>query len=160
MVDVALSTAVTSTNGVPLVVERAMWWPGDATTWHEAHNSAGATTTGTKWAVAEGAVGGARRQQTYLLIANTSPFAGEATVTLMFEDGTTAARTYPLAPSSRTNVAISPDFGPAVDGKRFGSVVESTGATPAQIVVERAMYWDAGDVPLAAGTNALATKLK
>ena len=38
-------------------------------------------------------------------------------------------------------------------------MVESLGATPAQIVVERAMYSNANGVVWAAGTNALATKL-
>ena len=42
LADAAMSTTVQSINDVPLVVERAMWWPGDSTTWHEAHNSAGA----------------------------------------------------------------------------------------------------------------------
>jgi hypothetical protein len=44
-------------------------------------------------------------------------------------------------------------------GKRFGVTVESLGATPAQLVVERAMYSDAGGVTWAAGSNALATRL-
>ena len=96
--------------------------------------------TGTRWAVAEGEVGGARGHETYLLIANTSAFAGSATVTLLFEDGTSAGKTYALPPSSRTNVAVGPAFGAAVTGRRFGAVIESTGTTPAQIVVERAMY--------------------
>lgn len=156
LANAAVSTTVTSSNGVPLVVERAMWWPGDSSTWHEAHNSAGATVTGTRWAVAEGEVGGARGHETYLLIANTSPSAGSATVTLLFEDGTSLARTYALPASSRTNVAVGPHFGTAVTGRRFGAVIESTGTTPAQIVVERAMYSGS----FAAGTNALATKLQ
>jgi uncharacterized membrane protein len=156
LADVAVSTTVQSTNGVPLVVERAMWWPGDSSTWHEAHNSAGATVTGTKWAVAEGEVGGTRQHETYFLIANTSPSAGSATVTLMFDNGTTMVKTYALPPSSRTNVAVGPDFGAAVTGRRFGAVVESTGTTPAQIVVERAMYSSG----FSAGTNALATRLQ
>lgn len=46
LADVAVSTSVESTNGVPLVVERAMWWPGDGNSWHEAHNSSGAIETG------------------------------------------------------------------------------------------------------------------
>ena len=41
----AVSTTITSTNGVPLIVERAMWWPGNSSTWHEAHNSSGSTRT-------------------------------------------------------------------------------------------------------------------
>lgn len=160
LADAALSTTVTSTNGVPLVVERAMWWPGTSDTWHEAHNSAGATATGVRWAVAEGEVGGARAHETYLLIANTSGFAGSATVTLLFEDGTSLSKVYALAASSRTNAAIGPDFGAAVNGKRFGAIVESTGSAPAQIVVERAMYSSSGGVGFAAGTNALATRLQ
>ena len=46
----SVSTRLTSTNGVSFIAERSMWWPhGQA--WFEAHNAAGATTTGTKWAV-------------------------------------------------------------------------------------------------------------
>ena len=131
-----------------------------ATAQHEAHNSAGPTATGTKWAVASGEVGGARAYDTYLLVANTSGHAGSATVTLMLEDGSSQVKTYTLPPLSRTNVAVGPDFGAAVAGRRFGAVIESTGDTPAQIVVERAMYSSAGGVALAAGTNALATKVQ
>ena len=51
-------------------------------------------------------------------------------------------------------------FFPQAATRRFGAVVESLGTTPAQIVVERAMYWDAAGQAWAAGTNALATKLQ
>ncbi len=158
LADVAVSTTVASTNGVPIIVERAMWWPGGPGPWHEAHNSAGATETGTRWALAEGEVGGAGATETYILIANTSAFAGNATVTLLFEDGTSASRVYPLLPNSRTNVPVASDF-PSAANRRFGAIVASTGATPAQIVVERAMYSNAGGVQWAAGTNGLATRL-
>ena len=57
-------------------------------TWHEAHNSAGATTTGTTWALAEGEVDTARNMETYILVANTSITAATVKVTLLFEDGT------------------------------------------------------------------------
>ncbi len=77
---------------------------------------------------------------------------------LHFEDGTSAERTYALRARSRTNVSVSVDF-PAAAGRRFGAVVESLGATPAQIVVERAMYTSPGGVTWTAGTNALATPL-
>ena len=156
--NVAVSTTITSTNGVPIVVERAMWWPGGST-WHEAHNSAGSTQTGTRWAMAEGEVGGPRETETYILIANTSTFAGSATVTLLFEDGSSDSREYALLPKSRTNVPVKQDFASAA-GQRFGAVVASTGTVPAEIVVERAMYSNAGGVQWAAGTNALATRLQ
>jgi hypothetical protein len=159
--NVAVSSTITSTNGVPVIVERAMWWPSPALSasfWTEAHNSPGATATATRWALAEGEVGGSSTAETYILIANTSATAGSARVRLYFEDGTTAERTYALLPRSRTNVAVSMDF-PAAAGRRFGSMVESLGAAPAQIVVERAMYTSPGGVTWAAGTNALATPL-
>jgi hypothetical protein len=164
LADVALSTSVESLNGVPLIVERAMWWPGSGDTWHEAHNSAGAIASGTRWALAEGEVGGPRGLQTYVLIANASAYGGRARVTLLFEDGTSTSREYPLLAQARTNAAIGPDFGDVVEGRRFGVVVDALGLTdeaPApQIVVERAMYSNAGGVPLAAGTNAVATRLR
>ena len=160
LANAALSTRVTSLNSVPIIVERAMWWPGPTSaTWQEAHNSPGETTTGTRWAIAEGEVGGTRNTETYVLIANTSAFDGTARVTALFEDGTAPiARTFPLKANSRSNVTPAADF-PETAGKRFGMLIESIGTTPAQIVVERAMYSDSGGVKWAAGTNALATKL-
>jgi len=154
----AMSTIVTSANSVPIVVERAMWWPASGGPWYEAHNSPGETTTGTRWAMAEGESGGPSGKQTYILIANTSAFPGAAKLTLLFEDGTPAERTYNLAANSRLTVSTQGDFA-AIDGKRYGALVESLGATPAQLVVERAMYSNANGVIWAAGTNAVATKL-
>ena len=69
-----LSTIIQSTNGVPVVVERAMWWPGSG--WTEAHNSPGVTVTGARWALAEGEEGGRFDTFTYILVANTSPRRG------------------------------------------------------------------------------------
>jgi uncharacterized repeat protein (TIGR01451 family) len=156
--DAALSTIVTSTNAVPIVVERVMWWPSPV--WYEGHNSPGETTTGIKWALAEGESGGARNKTTYILVANTSDVAGSARVTLLFEDGTTAERVVALRPKSRVNVPVDVASFPTSANRRYGAVIESLGATPAQIVVERAQYWDANGVSWAAGTNALATKLQ
>jgi hypothetical protein len=60
----AVATIVEST--IPIIVERAMWWPGTAATWAEAHNSPGLTATG-RWALADGEVGGSRGVETYIL---------------------------------------------------------------------------------------------
>jgi hypothetical protein len=153
----AMSTVVDS--AVPIVAERSMYWPKD---WTEAHNSPGATETGTRWAVAGGEEGGTFGAQTYVLIANTSSFAGTARVTVLQETGAPLTKDIALAPSSRTNVAIgsTTEFG-AVVGSRFGVVIESLGTTPAQIVVERATYSnDAAGTVWAAGASALATRLQ
>jgi uncharacterized repeat protein (TIGR01451 family) len=156
--DAAVSTVVTSANAVPIFVERAMWWPSPV--WYEGHNSPGETTTGTKWGLAEGESGGERSKVTYILVANTSDFAGSARVTLLFEDGTTAERVIALRPKSRTNVPVDVASFPTSANRRYGAVIESLGADPAQIVVERAQYWNANGVTWAAGTNALGTKLQ
>jgi len=168
LANTAVSATIATTNFFPLttnpmtiVVERAMWWPGSAATWHEAHNSPGALQTGTRWAFAEGEQGGAASLETYILAANTSAFAGSARVTLYFDDGTTAIRTYAVPANSRFNVNVGVDF-PGAAGRRFGAIVESlavSGGT-AQLVVERAMYSNAGGIVWAAGTNALATRLQ
>ncbi len=161
LADAAVSTRITSLNDVPIIVERSMWWPGPTSnTWQEAHNSPGETSTGTRWALAEGEVGGPRKAETYVLIANTSPFAGVIRATVLFEDGTAPlSRDFDVAANTRFNIAPSAHF-PETRGKQFGMIVESLGGAPAQIVVERAMYSDAAGVKWAAGTNALATKLQ
>ncbi len=163
LADAAVSTRVTSTNGVPIIVERAMWWPGPTSaTWHEAHNSPGETTTGTRWAMAEGELGGTRETETYVLVANTSPFAGVIRATVLFDDGSAPiSREYNVGANARFNIApYAQEFFPETRGKKFGMIVESLGGAPIQIVVERAMYSNAGTVRWAAGTNALATKLQ
>jgi hypothetical protein len=160
LANAALSTVLTSTNGVPIVVERAMWWPGGANgPWYEGHNSPGATTTGTAWALADGEVGGIAGASTYVLVANTGSAPASIRVTVCVEGGGTDARTFTVAPRSRFNVDIATVFGAAVADRRMGTLVESLGTTPAPIVVERAMYTNAGGRVWAAGTNALATRL-
>lgn len=171
LADAAVSVAITS--DIPVIAERAMWWPGGLATWAEAHNSAGATETGTSWAVADGEVGNAFQAETYILVANQSSYPGRARVSLFFEDdGTVVTRTVALPPNSRTNVPVGvppsldpAGFGDVAQNRRFGAVVESVAASgqsaPAQIVVERAMYSNGpGAAFWAAGTNALATKLQ
>lgn len=158
LADTAVSVAIVSTQ--PIIVERTMWWPGPtAATWHEAHNGPGATATGAAWAVADGELGGARNVETYILIANTSAFQREARVSLVFEDGTTSQQTFPLAANSRFSVDVRREFAAAA-GRRFGAIVEALGAPSPEIVVERAMYSNAAGVVWAAGTNALAVRLR
>jgi hypothetical protein len=155
----AVSTIVESRNGIPIIAERSMWFPATPVgAWTEAHNSPGATSTGPRWALAEGEAGGANGVQTYVLVANTSPFAGSARVTVVYDDGTSEEQIVALPPSSRTNVDVASTFAGAAE-RRFGVLVESLGASPAQLVVERAMYSNAGGTTWAAGTNALGTRL-
>jgi hypothetical protein len=157
LANTAVSTTVTS--DLPIIVERAMWWPGEPATWTEASNSAGATATGTRFVVAEGEVGGANGTETYILIANTGSQQASVLVTIVMEDGTTLQRSYTLAPNSRFNVSVMDEF-PGTVGRRFGTIVESNGASPQPVVVEGAIYWNSNGTSWAAGANALATKMQ
>jgi uncharacterized delta-60 repeat protein len=153
LASVAVSVIAESTNAVPVVVERVMWWPQGH--WYESSVSAGVTSTGTTWAFAEGEQGGPSNSQTYIAIANTDPInAGTATVTLLFEDGTTAVQTVPLPAARRTTV----DAGafPEAHNRRFAAIVESNGVP---IVVERALYQSADAVFWSAGAASVATRL-
>jgi len=140
---------------VPIVVERAMWWPDG--NWIEAHDSVGAIVTSSKWALAEGEVGGTRSTLTYVLVANTSPHAAQVLLTVFYEDqGPEQSAIFTVAGQSRFNVDMAGAF-PDTEGRKFSVLVEGLSATPPQLVVERSMYSNAGSTFWAAGTDALAT---
>ncbi len=160
----AVSMVVEARNGLPIIAERSMWWPGPTPAdWREGHNTPGTTATGTYWALAEGEVGDAPTRETFVLVANTSAFAGTAKVTL--SGG--FARTIVLAPRSRVTLDVRTDFSMPLP-RTFGVLVESVappGMTPAEIVVERAMYSADGRTPSflpywPAGTSAVAERVE
>ncbi|MGE3842169.1 MAG: hypothetical protein AB7I50_11320 [Vicinamibacterales bacterium] len=158
--DVAVSTRITA--DVPVVAERAMYWPGSPVEWYEAHNSFGLTETGTRWALAEGraGTGGAAGPnpdfETYILVYNTSNHTATVTVTYLLEGGSSFSLTRQMGPG-RTDVVDW--IGDArLTNKSFGSVIESD----QPIVVERAMYWrgQPGRPWGWGGSNATAVKLQ
>ena len=153
LADAAVATEITSDQ--PIISERSMYWPGTGASWHEAHNSFGATATATKWGIADGRVGGAHAHQTYILIANPSDTAtAHVTIAYLKDDGTTLVRTYDVAPASRFNVGVN-SLVPELVNEGFGASITSD----LPIFVERAMYSDAGGVVWAAGTVSPATRL-
>ncbi len=171
----SVSTVVSVTNDVPIIAERAMWWPGGQAAaspgvglfWSEAHNSPGATETGTKWAVADGETGVApAATATYYLVANTSSYAADVVITLLSDsDSPPLTRHFSVPANSRFTVGASDAFPETQQAtyRVFGAVIESQpvgGQLPAQIVVERAMYSNSTDAFWAAGSNLLATRLR
>jgi hypothetical protein len=153
LANAAVATQVTST--VPIIVERAQYWPDPAPNWYEAHNSFGVTSTGTRWGLAEGRVGLNTGYQTYILLANPNNNTVDVSITFLREDGTTLIKTFVVQPSSRFNVAVGGADVPEITNERFSAVV--TASHP--IAVERAMYSDRAGVTWQAGTNATATRL-
>jgi hypothetical protein len=156
LANAAVSARLRSLNGVPFIAERTMWWADGG--WYESHNSPGATTTGTRWLVSAGEAGGPLHYSTYVLLANTSPFVGQAQVTVLYEGGGTEQRTFPVAANSRFNVDVGTEF-PGADGRRFSTLVESVGTDPAELVVEWSLYGTPGTRPWELGANALAMNL-
>ena len=159
-----VSTEVSAPQGI--VVERAMYWFGSYLNWTDAHNSAGVTTTGTHWALAEGQNGGTLQYKTFVLIANPSASPATVRLRLLRENGravvTSAAFTVP-ANSRFTCYAGQPGacqdaFAQLQDGEMFGVTVESTNGTP--IVIERALYWDGGGEVFGAGTNETGIRIR
>ena len=169
LVDTAVSTTVTSLDDVPIVVERAMWWPGPTYhTWHGAHVAAGTTTPASAWALADGEVGGAAAAETYVLLGNPTALGGHARVTLVSDDGATATQTVWLAPHSRTTVNVLYDTwtfstaslaGRLAARARFGVIVEALDPD-LEFVVESAVYGNAAGQPWASGRCTLATPVR
>ena len=153
----AISGIVESLDGVGIVVERSMWWPGDGQ-WQEGHLAAGSTSTARRWALADGFVD-VSGSETYVLIANTSSTAGTATITTLppLTGAPVVHASVPLPPNSRVSVPMSQYPGLTEVGfSTFGTLVESDGP---EIVVERAMYRNVLGIFWGAGTASLGTPL-
>lgn len=151
----SVATTITSTNSVPVVVERAMYWPGGFFDYYEGHTSAGSTATASRWVVAGGESGGPTNAQTFVLIANTSSQPAAVQYGVLTEPGDEPVPPSPmftLPPNSRTTIPVS------APGGRFGVVVGAL-TPPASLVVESAVYRSVDGVVWSAGGNALATPL-
>ena len=129
LADTAVSTIVTSTNGVPIVVERAMWWPGR-------QRDRGARPTITRRDDHRHALGDgrgrtrrpARPSRPTCWSPTRRPRPARRTVTLHVRGRQRAAGAHAIAmaPSSRLNIPVAVDF-PSAAGRRFGAIVESIG---------------------------------
>jgi hypothetical protein len=154
LADTAFSVRLVAS--APVVAERAMWWPGQPDSWHEAHASFGTSAPHLRWGVAEGEVGGPTRLTPFLMIANPGAASAELAVTLYFEDGTRTS--FPVAVAAASRYTIDLSSLPQASGRRFGLVVSSTNGVPT--VVEWALYGDSvSGIPWAAGSSAPATPL-
>lgn len=154
------STVVAST--VPIVVERAMWWPSSST-WNEAHLVRGATALAPRWALAalesrasSYSLPTSGDADSFVMIANPSSTATTVTVS----DGTRST-TFPVPGQSRLTLQASVlayllSFQGQPTASGFPLIVESSGPP---IVVERASYRDSQGVFWADGSALLATPI-
>jgi len=144
---------------LPIIVERAMYWPGN--NWSEAHASAGIAATGTTWGLAEGELGGSRGFQTYILIANPTASAASVRLRFLVENGTSfVSPTFTVPANSRVTRSAAEFMaaGQLTDGARFGVVVESMNSVP--LAVEHAMYWNGGGEFWGGGSNETGVRIR
>ena len=97
LADTTFGADVVSTNGVPVVAERAMWWPvagSGGASWQEAHASGGTTAPAAHWLTSDGECGGERRATTYLLVVNPGGEPVTMEVHLHFADGASGTRAF------------------------------------------------------------------
>jgi hypothetical protein len=124
-----VSTQVTSDAGLPVTVERTMFW--DATTY--------AGTTGSSverpsqdWLFAEGSQG---FFSTYVLLANPNPSVTNVTLTFLREAGPPVVKNVTVGPSQRFTVDLG-TFSEIIN-QSFGIAVHAT----QPIIAERSMYF-------------------
>jgi hypothetical protein len=123
------SVEVTSTSGLPLAVERTMFW--DAS--YYAGHTAGATAApATQWYFAEGSQG---FFDTFVLVANPSTTAAEVTMAFLLEGGVPVVRTFLLGPAARLTVWAGSV--PELVNQSFGIALAST----VPVIAERSMYF-------------------
>jgi hypothetical protein len=124
-----VSTVVTSTTGVPLVVERTMFWDAN---YYGAHGGTAVDGPSTRWLFAEGSEG---FFNTFVLLANASASPSTVTLTFLREGSTPFVRTVNVPATSR--VTFAANGSPELVGRSFSIIVDAT----VPIIAERAMYF-------------------
>jgi Stage II sporulation protein len=130
------SCEVLSTNGVPVVAERPVYfnYKGSLTGGHDTLGSAYLRPT---WYFAEGTT--RPGFDTYLCIGNPSDTEAQVIVTYFMEGGGTADVEHRVGPRTRETVNVAEDIG---TGKDFSCRADCPGGTG--LVVERPMYFRYG----------------
>jgi hypothetical protein len=135
-----VSATIVSTNGVPILVERAMYMTVGGRLFAAGHDSAGVTAPQTSWFLAEGATGGFF--DLFILLANPTATPTTVEITYLLSNRTQVVRQYGLPAQSRRTVYV--DGEPGLADVATSAIVRSLNAA-APIVVERAMWWPQGN---------------
>lgn len=125
----SFSTQVVSTRGLPLMVERTMWWDASG---YGAHGEKAVDGAAPQWYFAEGQAG---FFSTFFLLVNPHDAANHARVTYFREGAPELTRDYALPPKSRVTIDAGAD--PDLINRSFGALV----AFDQPGVAERAMYF-------------------
>ncbi len=127
-----LSTKIVSSNGVPIVAERPLYfnfggsWPGGS-------DVMGSTTESLKWYFAEGYTGTGFSE--WLTLQNADTVPAEVTVTFMFGSGGSQTKGVQIPPQTRRNIDVNTEV-----GLNREVSVEISSNVP--IVAERPLYYN------------------
>jgi YVTN family beta-propeller protein/autotransporter-associated beta strand protein len=136
----AFSASVSSTDGVPLIVERTMWWDPSG---YGAHTEKASPAAAAQWYFAEGSQG---FFHTFFLLLNPHAVDTIAHVTYFLESGPAVQRDYTVPATSRRTIDAGSEA--ALINQSFGALI--TFDLPG--MAERAMYF--GTTPLFSGGHA------
>jgi hypothetical protein len=147
-----VSAEITSTNNVPIIVERSMYLNSSRKAFKGGHNSAGVTAPATSWFLAEGSTGGFFSM--YILLANPRQQAAAVRATYMLDSGAPIVKNYTLGANSRQTINVAFEDARLADAS-VSVKIESTNGAP--IIVERTMWWPGGTRAWTEGHNAFGT---
>ena len=128
-----VSTIVTSTDGVPLVVERSLFW--DAT-YYGGHTGNAVDGPQTTWYFGEGFQSTPGVFDTFILLANAGTAPATVTLTFLRQGASPVSTTKVIGATSRANFWAA-ELPNELIGQSFSTVVTST----SPIIAERAMYF-------------------
>lgn len=148
-----VATGIRVEADMPILAERAMWWPTGPEAWYGAHNGVGAAGTCPRWTIAAGEW--TTSTETYGLIVNTGDSDTDVRLRALREAGAPLTTSLRVRAGARVNIDV-PWLFPELLGERFGLHVEpASGTAEAPLVVEWARYTDVGQQRWAAGATAL-----
>ena len=134
----SLSTLVESENGVPIIVERAVYFDWNGRT--GGHVSPGATTTRDSWYFAEGYTGG--EFDTFFLVQNPTDEEISLVAEFLRSDGTLVEKEFQV--DARSRFTIWSDQIKGLEDAEFSTRLTSEGETP--FAAERTMYFAYGGI--------------
>ena len=152
----SISAKIESTNGIGIIVERAMYWDCEATLPNSAegggvieysggHNSTGVISPVETWYLAEGCTVGSFDD--WVMIQNPNNSIARVTVVFMKDTGSVIVHNVEIAPLSRYTIRVN-DIAPNASLSAKITCTNGLG-----IIVERAMYWDSAGYSWIAGHN-------
>jgi hypothetical protein len=130
-----VSAAIVSTNGVPIIAERAMYTNAGGRTFGAGHESAGIPAPAPQWFLAEGATGSFFHE--FILAANPTETDAPLEFRYLLSDGRVITRMHTVAANSRLTIGVHTED-PALASAAVSTIVTSTTGVP--VLVERAVW--------------------